>query len=115
MDMMKQFAQRMHDIRTRINNNEIERDRDNSGLEKMIEKYYDKTQALRLKLNAYNSIPLERPVQQVVKPQQKDDEMDALRKKLMPAKKDLFKSPNKPKWPKKIVGDYKPRRTQLVY
>lgn len=110
MDMMQHFKERMHDIRKKINNNEIQRDRDNSGLEKMIIKYYGRVEALRLKLNAPQSTIAPEPVQRVSK-------ADTLKQSLMPKPKQMFVTPNtrKQKWPKRIVGNYNPKAAQLIH
>lgn len=109
MDMMQHFKLRMHDIRKRINDNEIQRDRDNNGLEKMIIKYCGRIEALRLKLNTPQATIAPKPVQQVSK-------ADILKQSLMPKPKEMFVAPKtrNRKWPKRIVGNYNPKAAQLI-
>ena len=109
MDMMQHFKERIHDIRKRINDNEMQRDRDNSGLEKMIIEYSSRIEALKLKLNTPQSTIAPEPVQQISK-------ADKLKQSLMPKPKQMFVTPNtrKQKWPKKIVGSYNSKAAKLI-
>ena len=102
MDILDQFRDRMRDIRLRINQNELERDRDYSSLESTITQLVGRTEALRLRLNSPGYIaPAQAPIAK-----RSDDNINELKLKLMPNPKKMFtttSTPNKKiKWPKKI-------------